>query len=80
MHIPHVFLCCACRVSICVCVSCVRVSCLCVFTRSLGWTLSYDRFAQFSRSLFEVLDQWSDSVDVSSYVALGQALLPVSKR
>ena len=57
-----------------------RVSCVCVFTRSLGWTLSCDRFAQFSRSLFEVLDQWSDSVDVRSYVTLGQALLPVSKR
>ena len=56
------------------------MSCVCVFTRSLGWTLSCDRFAQFSRSLFEVLDQWSDSVDVRSYVTLGQALLPVSKR
>ncbi len=37
-------------------------------------------FAQFSRSLFEVLDQWTDSIDVGAYAALASSLLPISHR
>ena len=37
-------------------------------------------YAQFSRSLFEALDQWTDSVDVDAYAALAASLLPLARK